>query len=173
MLGSTGGAWVATREPEAGLPRPARALPVSVAPPPAVVHEAEPAASSPSSAETTPDPASPPAPAASPAPRKREAERAEPPLDAERLAEEVRAVDKARALVAAGRASDALDALDDYERRFAIRRFAPEALYLRMEAELAAGRNGPARDPAARLLSRYPKSPQVPRARQVLGVTNP
>jgi TolA-binding protein len=120
-----------------------------------------------------PETASPPAPAAPPAPRKREAERAEPPLDAERLAEEVRAVDRARALVAQGRAADALAALDDYDHRFAIRRFAPEALYLRMEAELTAGRKPAARETAERLLTRYPKSPQAPRARQVLDATNP
>lgn len=175
VVGTTGGAWVATRAPEPKIAHAARPVPAPTPPraAPAPAHDAPRGAPSLPSAEPTAEPASPPAPAVPVAPRKREVERAEPPLDAERLAEEVRAVDAARALVAAGRASDALAALDDYEREFAIRRFAPEALYLRMEAELTAGRQGAARETATRLLSRYPKSPQAPRARQVLGETNP
>jgi hypothetical protein len=170
VVSGTGGAWVATRAPAAAHDP---AVLASKAKAPAPLLEARHPPPSAPSAEMTVSPAKAPAPTRPPAARKREGERSVPSADAERLAEEVQAVDRARALVAAGRASDALAALDDYERRFPIRRFAPEGLYLKMEALLGAGQRGAARDAAARLLSQYPKSPQAPRARQVLGGTNP
>jgi hypothetical protein len=89
-------------------------------------------------------------------------------IDAETLAQEVRSVDQARAALAAGRAAAALTALDEYERRYSKRRFAPEALYLRMEALVSLERNTEARAVAERLLARYPMSPQGARAREVL-----
>jgi hypothetical protein len=90
------------------------------------------------------------------------------PLDTETLAEEVRSVDRARAALAAGRAAQTLAVLDDYERRFPKRGFAPEALYLRMEALLALGRAAQARAIAERLLASYPNSLHRARARAVL-----
>jgi hypothetical protein len=90
------------------------------------------------------------------------------PADAETLADEVRSIDRARALLAAGRARQTLGVLDEYERRFRKRGFAPEALYLRMEASLALGRTAEARDAAERLLASYPKSLHGDRARTVL-----
>jgi hypothetical protein len=90
------------------------------------------------------------------------------PLDAETLAEEVKSVDRARAALAKGRAAETLAALDDYDRRFQDRRFAPEALYLRMEALESLGRTAEARATAEHLVARYPKSPQAARAEAVL-----
>jgi TolA-binding protein len=77
-------------------------------------------------------------------------------------------VDRARAALAAGRAGDALTRLDEYERNFAEQRFAPEALYLRLEALAVLGRTDLARKTAERLLARYPNSPQGERARAML-----
>jgi hypothetical protein len=89
------------------------------------------------------------------------------PIDAERLSEEVRAVDRARGALAAGRATDALAALDEYERSGG-RRFVPEALYLKMQAFLALGRKAEARATAERMLRAFPQSPHTARARRVL-----
>jgi hypothetical protein len=86
----------------------------------------------------------------------------------ETLIEEVRSVDRARAALATGRAVEALARLDEYERDFAERRFAPEALYLRMEALVSLGRTAQARTVAERLLTRHPNSPHGDRARAVL-----
>jgi TolA-binding protein len=90
------------------------------------------------------------------------------PLEAETLAEEVRIMDRARAMLAAGRAAETLAVLDEYQRRFPERRFAPEALYLRMEAFVSLGRTAEARAAAESLLARYPNSPHGARARVVL-----
>jgi TolA-binding protein len=95
------------------------------------------------------------------------------PLDAERLAEEVALVDQARGALARGDAGAALRALDEYEARFSERRFAPEALYLRMESLLRLGKSETARAVAERLAKRFPSSPHTARARQVLTQTNP
>jgi hypothetical protein len=92
----------------------------------------------------------------------------EAPIDAERLAEEVRAVDRARSALASGRAAETLAALDEYDARFGGRRFAPEALYLRMQALLSLGRKAEARSVAERLVRGFPKSPHTARARRVL-----
>ena len=89
-------------------------------------------------------------------------------LDAETLAEEVRSMDRARTTLAAGRAAETLSVLDEYERRFRERRFAPEALYLRMEAFVSLGQTAQARATAERLLASYPKSPHGARARVIL-----
>jgi hypothetical protein len=90
------------------------------------------------------------------------------PLDAETLAEEVKSVDRARAALAAGQAAQTLVVLDEYERRFRKRGFAPEALYLRMEAYTSLGRTAEARTAAERLLTNYPNSLHGARARAVL-----
>jgi len=86
----------------------------------------------------------------------------------ETLAEEIAGIDRARSLVAAGRHTAAIAALDDYERRFPRHHFAPEALYLRMEASRGAGRTQEARLLAERLLAAYPTSPQSEKARRLL-----
>jgi hypothetical protein len=90
------------------------------------------------------------------------------PLDAETLAAEVQSIDRARAALATGQATQTLAVLDEYERRFRHRGFAPEALYLRMEAWTALGRTAEARAAAERLLASYPNSLHGTRARAVL-----
>lgn len=97
----------------------------------------------------------------------------EPPIDVERLSEEVRVVDRARSALSSGRAREAIRALDEYEAEFAVRRFEPEALYLRMKALLAMGSETEARLVAERLSSSYPKSPHTARARLVLSGKKP
>jgi hypothetical protein len=89
-------------------------------------------------------------------------------IDSERLSEEIRAIDSANQALASGRTAQALTALDDYDRRYPEHRFAPEALYLRMEALVRSGRAGEARAIAKRLATTYPNSPQSARARVVL-----
>jgi hypothetical protein len=90
------------------------------------------------------------------------------PLDADTLAEEVKSIDRARAALASGQAAQTLVVLDDYDRRFSKRGFAPEALRLRMEAYTSLGRTAEARAAAERLLASYPNSLHGARARAVL-----
>ena len=89
-------------------------------------------------------------------------------IPAETLAAEIAGIDRARGLLAAGRPAAALAALDDYERRFPRHHFAPEVLYLRMEAASRAGRSEETRELARSLLARYPQSPQSEKAKQLL-----
>lgn len=89
-------------------------------------------------------------------------------LPAETLAAEIAGIDRARSLLAAGSNSRAVAALDDYERRFPKNHFAPEVLYLRMEAASRAGHADEARRFARQLLARYPTSPQSEKARHLL-----
>jgi hypothetical protein len=160
-----------TEQPEAAVTTlaPSRPAPLTVTEPAAAMTVA-----------TTPAPVveearvvAPVKPPVAPLPRPALVPEAEAPIDAERLAEEVRAVDRARSALAAGRAEETLTALDEYESRFGGRRFAPEALYLRMQALLSLGRKADARSTAERLLRGFPKSPHTARARRVLGETNP
>lgn len=88
-------------------------------------------------------------------------------LGAETLAAEVKTVDRARAALASGRAAQTLTVLDEYERNFSEGRFAPETLYLRMEAFVSLGRMAQARAAAGRLLTSYPNGPHSARARVV------
>jgi hypothetical protein len=84
------------------------------------------------------------------------------------LAGELSLVDGARGALAAGEPLVALRVLDQYDAQSPRRGFASEALYLRMRALLALGRNDEARAVAGRLSSSHPNSPQAARARQVL-----
>jgi hypothetical protein len=106
--------------------------------------------------------------AAAPFPTSRDSAAASQPIDADTLAAEVKSIDRARAALAAGKAAEALLVLDDYERLFRKRGFAPEALYLRMEASASLGRTAEARAAAERLLASYPNSLHSARARAVL-----
>jgi len=89
-------------------------------------------------------------------------------IPAETLAAEIAGIDRARSLIGAGRYSAASAALDDYERRFPRHHFAPEVLYLRMQAALGSGRSDEARGLARSLLARYPTSPQSEKAKRLL-----
>jgi hypothetical protein len=95
------------------------------------------------------------------------------PADTEQLAEQVALVDRARGALANGDAPGALAALNQYDAQFARRKFAPESLYLRMEALLREGRTSAARDVAQMLVQSYSTSPHAARARQVLAQTTP
>jgi hypothetical protein len=105
---------------------------------------------------------------AAPFPPSHDSAPASNPIDADTLAAEVKSIDRARAALAAGKAAEALVVLDDYERLFRKRGFAPEALYLRMEAWTSLGRTAEARAAARRLLASYPNSLHTTRARAVL-----
>ncbi len=89
-------------------------------------------------------------------------------VESERLAEEVRIIDEATRALNGGAATRALTLLDAYDRSYPERRFAPEALYLRMESLTKLGRGGEARSIANRLANAYPTSPQAARARVLL-----
>jgi len=93
--------------------------------------------------------------------------------DVDLLAQETRFIERARAESAAGRASAAVAALDEYERRFPVRRYGPEALYLRMEALIALGEHAAARQVATRLATTFPNSPHAARAEAVRGAKIP
>lgn len=96
-----------------------------------------------------------------------------PVVDVELLARETKLVDRARAELAAGRASTALVTLDEYQAQFPRQRYAPEALYLRMQALLAQGNQLAARQVAKRLASSHPTSPHAARAEAVLSTSIP
>jgi hypothetical protein len=84
------------------------------------------------------------------------------------LAAEVMFVDRARADLAGGRTADALSALGDYERQFPDARLLPEVLFLQLETYERLGRTSDARRAAQRLVSGFPRSPHVGRARALL-----
>jgi len=94
-------------------------------------------------------------------------------VDVEVLAQETKLVDRARAELGAGQAAGALFTLDEYQTRFPRPRYAPEALYLRMEALLLLGKTQAARQVATRLAASHPSSPHAARAEAVLKTTIP
>lgn len=98
---------------------------------------------------------------------------AEAVVDLDQLAQETQLIERARAHGAAGRAAAALTVLDEYESRFPVRRYAPEALYLRMKALLVLGQHDEARRIATRLATSYPNSPHAVRAESVRGGEKP
>jgi len=95
------------------------------------------------------------------------------PIGSEHLSEEVRAIDQANAALVSGRPEPALSALDQYDQVYRQPRFAPEALYLRMEALAQLGRRPEANRVAQRLVDGYPNSPQAAKARFRLSQTIP
>lgn len=105
---------------------------------------------------------------AAPFPTPPDAAPASAAIDADTLAAEVKSIDRARSALAAGKAAQALVVLDEYERLFRRRGFAPEALYLRMEACASLGRTAEARAAAERLLASYPDSLHSARARALV-----
>lgn len=91
-----------------------------------------------------------------------------PAADSSAIHQEIAAIDGARAQLHAGNTAAALRELDAYDRRADFARFAPEALYLRMEAQLQAGQLALAQRTAREIVQRFPHSAQVRRAAQVL-----
>jgi TolA-binding protein len=90
------------------------------------------------------------------------------PLD-RAMAQEIGLIDQARAALRNGNAPATLQAVNDYSRRFPAGRFAPEALYLKMEAYVKSGDPQAASVTARRIIDKYPQGPQVGRAKEVLG----
>jgi hypothetical protein len=84
------------------------------------------------------------------------------------LAAEVALVDRARGALASGDPARTLRELERYEALFPDRRLAPEVLYLRMEAHVAAGHDALARETAERSVRLFPRSPHAARARSIL-----
>lgn len=194
MLGgaaAVGIAEIATEAPRPVAPAPSLRSPVRLRPGPAQRNASAASGAAPTASSA---PAAPPAPASSaplgsaavlaapsaarlgamqgdhaaPFPHSHDSAAASGPIDADTLAAEVKSIDRARAALAAGEAAQALVVLDDYERVFRKRGFAPEALYLRMEAWASLGRTAETRAAAERLLASYPNSLHSARARAVL-----
>jgi len=86
------------------------------------------------------------------------------------LAAELVLLDRARQALAAGEASAALRALNDYDARFAHPNLLPEALYLRLEAFTVQGNRPGAELVARRMLRSFPRGPHAARARAELGL---
>jgi hypothetical protein len=74
------------------------------------------------------------------------------------LAEEVAELDRARALLATGNASDALRVLDAYALRWPAGVMVPEAVVVRVEAELARGNHSRAESHARALINAHPNT---------------
>jgi hypothetical protein len=120
--------------------------------------ETEASARARSSTETRPSAESPASALAPPAPASTEPA----------TAREVAVVDAARSALRRGDGRAALDLLDDYERAFSPPHLEPEVLYLRMQAEKASFDLAAARRTAALIVSRFPRSPEVGRAEEIL-----
>jgi TolA-binding protein len=89
------------------------------------------------------------------------------------LKSEVAVLDRAREALRKGQSTTALEALDEYARRFKAGRLGLEAQYLRMETSLQRGDAAGARAIASRLLQSSPSGPHAARARAVLEGANP
>lgn len=146
-LGVAGGVlWYAVRGPGVTSPPPAAA--------PATVVQLQAAA---------------PVPAPEPAPEVRAAEPAPRPSASSRrstLAQEVALMSRAAASLQAGRAAEALKALEEHQQKFPGGVLAEERLAARVQALCALGRHTQAQAELERLVRTSPRSPQVIRARQ-------
>ena len=85
-----------------------------------------------------------------------------------RVAEEVAALDRARGHLSAGRASQAVTSIEAYERAFPAPVLAEEALALKVEALVRAGRSREAVTIGDAFLARRPQSPVAARIRRSL-----
>jgi len=77
-------------------------------------------------------------------------------------------VDSARSELRAGDALAVLKRAAEHRRRFAAGRFAPEMLFLTMQAKLKLGEREAAADVARELVRRFPTGAQASRARELL-----
>jgi TolA-binding protein len=84
------------------------------------------------------------------------------------LLEEMALIDAARSSLRTGDASGALRSANQYGRRFPAGRFAPEALFLVMQANGRLGNRQGAVEAAREIVRRYPNGAQVARARELL-----
>ncbi len=84
------------------------------------------------------------------------------------LAEEIAFIDVARVRLRSGDPSGALQRVNEYDRRSDFGHFAPEALYLRIEAQLQLGNRYAAAIAAREMVARFPHAAQVRRATSIL-----
>jgi TolA-binding protein len=84
------------------------------------------------------------------------------------LLEQMALIDRARASLRAGDASHALQSVTEYRRKYPGGNFAPEALFLQMQASKQLGQATLATQAARELVERYPNAPNVSRARDLL-----
>jgi len=89
------------------------------------------------------------------------------------LAAEVAALERARSALGSGDASQALRALDDYQRAFPRGTLGQEATVLRIEALARSGNAAGARALADRFLAANPSSPYAHRIRHLVGQQDP
>jgi hypothetical protein len=89
------------------------------------------------------------------------------------LGEQAEALNRARALLDRGRASAALAAIDDYDRRFRSGPLSEEALLLRIEGLAQHGERNAAADLGRRFLLRYPASVHADQVVALLGSPSP
>jgi hypothetical protein len=120
-------------------------------------------------------PAAMPAGAPSAAPSDRQAPAAlvtpAPPQNAPEdrlLAEEMRYLDQARGALRQSRPNEALEWLEVYRRNCAVQRMLPEALLLRLRAEMSAGNRSAALATARQIGVQFPESPHAARARELI-----
>jgi hypothetical protein len=99
----------------------------------------------------------------------RVAPRAAASADDDGLGAEVAVLDGARQALAAGETTKALATLDSYERTFPRGVLGQEAVVLRIEVLVAAGKVDGARAVADRFLAAHPSSPHATRIRHLLG----
>jgi outer membrane protein assembly factor BamD (BamD/ComL family) len=90
-----------------------------------------------------------------------------PVADAQ-LAQEMQFIDRARTAMRAGNPALCLQILDEYRRTFERHRLGPESAYLRMQAALKMGDRAMAMEVAREIVRRYPSSPHVGRAEELL-----
>jgi hypothetical protein len=111
--------------------------------------------------------------ASAPADAGAKADSAAPPAASSTLAQEVAALDDARRALTAGRATEALGAVDRYERDFPRGHMGQEVAFLRMQALMQSGDREGARRLAEHFLQAHPASPLAPRVRALLGSSDP
>jgi hypothetical protein len=155
--------WTRTPTSKMDLPDPSR-----LAPPPAVPAAAEVVSSSvPPSTDISPA-AEPPRIEGAGRPTPRTAPRsASHRLDS--LPEEVRLLSRAEQQLNAGLADDALKTLTEHEQRFPGGALAEERVAARVQALCVLGRTAEARTELTKLMSAYPRSPHLDRARKICG----
>jgi outer membrane protein assembly factor BamD (BamD/ComL family) len=91
-----------------------------------------------------------------------------PSAESSTLAQEVAVLDNARRALADGRATEALGALDRYERSFPRGHMGQEVAFVRMQALIQSGDRAGATLLAERFLQTHPDSPLAPRVRELL-----
>jgi hypothetical protein len=133
----------------------------------------QPVAAAVTRAPVAPPPAAPLGARTEPARRAPAAPSAAAPEPASTLAAEARLLEQARAALRTGDASQAQQALGQYDREFPGGELASEAAYLRMEVLTRQGDRPAAAAAARRLLHDHPESPQTSRARSVAGDPEP